>query len=403
VELLLGVLVYTWLIQKMWAKAVNDRQEDRRQARTDPQAAAKVAKYGFTEYLRDAYRTYWGRRGDALTAARAATAAPGRSRVRLRDRLAAAGDTLAGTARRVAETPIVRAFVEPVERRLAKEAPAVPPEPGPVLAVDNGDVPEGSKRYTGTGEEEYRNGRWQPLPAATVTGPRPTEGMRRTAPDGGHIEEFRNGRWQPVPATPDTPDAPPTGTAPTEPPAGDTMTAPTGEVTNFASAIAEIDALISLVQLQHDQASAALRAVILVDNAIDGMQDRQKTIASAVVSLSEHLAALHLDAGSLGPVMDAADVLTAGVVDEMLEYLERLRAIIQKVIASCDAAIAALRAARSSLVAKYADAAATVEENLSGDSRFLAGDNGAAAPDTAPTPASAPEPAPAAGSAAAAT
>ncbi|MGI5247736.1 hypothetical protein [Dactylosporangium sp. CA-139066] len=348
-ELLIGAAVYALIIQKLWAAARTDHElakqgkiSPRLEAKYGAGARAKVEQYGFFDYLRDAYHDFWGRRGDALAAARTAQPEPDRPRVRFRDRLAAASNALTRVARRAA--PVARRLIEPVERRPEVDAPATPPEPEPALAVDRGDVPEGTKRYTDAG-----------------------------------VEEFFDGQWRPVPTTPDTFNAPPTNPAPTAPPAGETMTAPTGEVTNFASAIPEIDALISLIQVQHDQASATLRALQLVDNAIDGMQDRQKTIAGAAVALSEHLAALHLDAGSLGPVMDAAEVLSGGVVDEMLEYLERLRKIVMKVIASCDAAITCLRAARSSLVAKYADAAATVEENLGGDSRFLAGDSTAPA------------------------
>ncbi len=317
-ELLIGAAIYALIIQKMWSAARTDH-ELAKQGKVSPRleakygsaaaARAKVEQYGFTDYLRDAYHDFWGRRGDALAAARTAEPAEPGEKVRLRDRLAAAGQAITRVATKARNSTVGRALIDPVE--LPKRQPAAQKNPTPAEA----ETP----------------------PEATPAAPEPT-----------------------------TPGA--------------TMTTPTGEVTNFAAAIAEIDALLNLIKLQHDQAEAAMRALNLVDAAIDGMQARQKAIAQGAISLAEHLAALHVDAGSLAPIAEAAEVLTAGTVDELLEHVERLKAIVQRVITACDAATAALNKARGSLIGKYADAAQTVEESLGGDSRFLNGDNAGAAP-----------------------
>src|SRR5262249_5055283 len=84
--LFLALVLFAWLI----AKAVQDARLDytyARQGIVSPRlhakygradtAAARVAKYGFFDHLRDAWRDYWPRRTDALIAARNAPSATG--------------------------------------------------------------------------------------------------------------------------------------------------------------------------------------------------------------------------------------------------------------------------------------------------------------------------------------
>lgn len=329
-ELLIGAAIYALIIQKMWTAARTDH-ELAKQGKVSPRleakygsaaaARAKVDRYGFTDFLRDAYRDFWDRRGEALVAARnAPPAAPGR-KVRWRDRLSAAKTVITSTAKKVTGSRVVRKLVDPVELK-PKRGPA--PEPDVPDPYPLGDpAAESPRKYSIYVDDE-------PEPARTTQKAQPST-------------------------------------------TGGTMTEPTGEATNFNSAIAEIDKLIRLLQVQYDQATVAMRAINAVDAAIDGFQLRQKQIAAAARSLADHLAALNLDSASLGPVLEAAEVLSANDVGEMLEHLEQLRAKVQKVISSCDAAIGALNAARASIVGKYADAANTVEEHLGGDSRFLSG------------------------------
>lgn len=349
-ELLVGAMVYALIFQKLWTAARTDH-ELAKQGKISPRleakygtaaaARAKVARYGFTDFLRDAYHDYWDRRGEALIAARTAEPAMPGERVRLKDRLSAAKRVVSRVAEKVRDSSVGRALIDPVGPAAPTPTTLAPPAPPVTLA----EVPEGTRRLGDHGWEERRGGRWQPItPAAETT-------------QAG----------KPQPAGPSTQSPAPNPGAP--------MSTPTGEAVNFRTAVAQVDALLSLTKSQLDQASAADRALASVDAAIDGMQQRQVMIATGTTSLAEHLAACGVDPTSISAVAAAADVLTNGVADQLMEHVEQLRIVIRRVMAACDAGIAALHKARKTLIGKYADAAAVVEEELKGNPKFLAGED----------------------------
>lgn len=181
--LLIAVMLFTYLI----SKTVNDAKTDRELARqgvVSPRLTAKYGtsakekteRYGFADFLADAWSDNWRQRTelrrDAHEAARAAGPAESGRTVRWRDRLRAARAAIVAGAQKVAASSVVRKLVDPVpvgtDRAVATESPDRRP-----AAVD-GVVPElWSKRLAdGDGWEQWNGAGWVPVaPAASNTRP----------------------------------------------------------------------------------------------------------------------------------------------------------------------------------------------------------------------------------------
>jgi hypothetical protein len=335
VEILLAVMLLTWAVKRTVSDAIVDNNlakqgivSPRMERKHGATAAAKVDRYGFTDFLRDAWNDYWPRRADALIAARDAKAANPGEKVRFRDRLAAAKDVVVNGARKVAASPVVRKLVEPVERK---------PRPEPEPAADEipdatryADLEPGTRRNTDDGDEEWDGYAWRPA------------------------------RKQETPA----------------PTAGGTMTTPTGEAVNYETTVAELEALLREQQLHLDACTAAERALGEAKGHIGDMQDSYRSSSAAAASTHEHLAVLNLDADTLGNTGTVADAMPAGAVDTYFDQLEAMEVMAKERRDAAEVALQATEAALAGIVAKYGDAATTVAGDLGGDSRFLAADGG---------------------------
>ena len=358
-EVLIGIAVYTLIIQKLWSAARTDHElakqgkvSPRLEAKYGSQAAAraKVEQYGFTDFLRDAYRDFWSRRGDALVAARNASPAEPREKVRLRDRLAAARDVVVNGTRKVAESPVVRKLIDPVERKPRPEPEQAPDEIPD--ATRYADLEPGTRRSTDDGDEEWDGYAWRPA------------GKRASPP----VNE---------PATPAQPAQA----------GGTTMSTPTGEAVNYETTIAELNALAEEQRGHLDQCQAALQAVEAAKAAIGDMQDSYRASAEAAANISDHLAARNLDGVTLANAGTAVDAMPAGKVDEMFDQLEVMEAEAKARLADAEVALGATEENLRHIQATYGDAYETVTGNLGGDSAFLdaggiaaASSNGTASP-----------------------
>lgn len=361
-DLILGAIVIAILVKKVVADSIVDHDYAKRgkvsprmRAKYGPRAEAQVAQYGFTDFLRDAWRDYWPRRTEALVAARDAKAeakARGES-VGFRQRLAHARGVLERTYHRV---------VDPVERK-----PAPAPEPAaeepvtPLVDSADPDREPGTRRVNAIGEWEWWDGNhWQP----------------ETKPDRPDTQPAVD----PAPATQPRPT--PTG--------GPTMTAPTGEAVNYETTVAELEAQIRALQGQVDSAQAVVRSVADAKAAVDQMQQTYRSSAEAAQSKLDHEAALNLDDTTMGHAGTQADSLPPSAVDTMYEHLEQVEQEAKERLTQTEAALAAAEAELAHLQATYGDAHATVAGNLGGDSRFL--DSGAGTTTTsAPAPAAEPQ------------
>lgn len=314
---LVAVMLFAWLI----SKAVSDAKLDHAYARRGEvsprlawkyggreQARARVARYGFTGHLRDAWRDYWARRTDALVAARDARPV-GAGRLRLRDRLAAGRDAVT---------------------RLMTPPPA--PAPDPPMASAAGHV-----------EHEQ--------PPVATTAPEPTTDTTppATADD-------------PKPDTTPAPSAPPTN-------GGNPMTS--GEVVNYETAIATLDGLIADVRGQIDAARFALDKMAEAEAAIDALQQTYQPTAEAARTKLDHEAALNLDGTTLGHAGTTVDALPPNEIDKLYDHFEMGKQLTQERLVQAEIALASLESERANIVAKYGDAHVTVAGNLGGDSRFL--------------------------------
>lgn len=359
-ELLLGAAVYALLVMKLWTAARNDHElakqgivPPRQQARYGDAAAGKVAKYGFTDFLKDAWNDYWPRRTEALIAARDAKAAnPGR-KVSWRERLAAAKTKVTGWGEKLV-TPVG-------EKKPAVDEPVVPaqradPDVTPALAVDAGDVPPGTVRFTDDGAEEWTGTAWKPVAE-------PVED-----------EAIRARQWQTLGTALDQLAG--QRTAPTDPntsTAGGTMSAPTGEAVNYETTVAELDKLIDEQQKHLDACIAAEAAIASAAGHIGDMQDSYRTSSDAARSTHDHLAAMNLDGVTLSHTGTTADAMPAGAVDTYYDQLEVMQEMAKERRDAADAALQSTVEAKKTIVEKYGDAYTVVAGELSGDSRFLDG------------------------------
>lgn len=147
------------------------------------------------------------------------------------------------------------------------------------------------------------------------------------------------------------------------------MSAPTGEVVNYETALAEYDNQIRQAQLHIDAAEAALAAQAEAKASVEAMQATYGADAAAATLDSE--TALNLDGTTVAHSGDVVDSLPVGAVDTLYDATEAIEGHIQTRKAQAEAALASLEAKRAHLIATYGDAHATVAGNLGGDSRFL--------------------------------
>lgn len=113
---------------------------------------------------------------------------------------------------------------------------------------------------------------------------------------------------------------------------GPPMGTATGEAVNYETAVHQIDLMLD-----------DLRDI---NTHLEGIDSEVSDLAQASATLGGHLAALDLDADTLGPVNAAADTLGPEALKELFERI--------------DAARTSLDAARDHIVATFADAAQTV-------------------------------------------
>lgn len=343
----MAVMLVTWLVKRTVSDAIVDNSlakkgivSPRMEGKHGASAAAKVEKYGFFDFLRDAWNDYWPRRTDALIAARDAKAANPGEKVRLRDRLAAAKAVVTATAKKVAASPVVRKLVDPVERKPQSERAPDPAVEDPYAMAD---PQPGTRRFTDTCVEEWDGCAWRPVEKPASEPAKDPVTSARTAPAGG------------------------------------TMSAPTGEAVNYETAVAELEAIANEQRGHVDQCQAALVALEAAKSAIGDMQESYRASAAAVANLADHLAAKNLDAEALANAGTAVDAMPAGRVDEMFDQIEGMEQVAKERLADAEIALAATEANLKHIQETLGDADNTVNEKLGGDPTFL-GSGGAAAP-----------------------
>lgn len=347
-DLLIGAAFVAWCLMKAWGTARTEHElaqkgivPPRMAAKYGTaEAARKVARYGFTDFLRDAWNDYWPRRTEALVAARNAKAENPGGRVSFKQRLRAGVEAVQRSVQ--AGIDKAKAAREP------KSAPKPRTDPTPTpLATESGDVDPGTRRMGDHGWEEWDGTEWRPAPEPNPAPP--PQAAPTPAPTA-------------APATNDPP-------APQEGPK--TMTAPTGEAVNYETTVAELEAQIREQQAHLDQCLAAEQAAETLASAVDGMQCTYRGLSDAAANTHDHLAAQNLDGTTLASTGDTADALPPGRVDEMLDYVEQIKAVAAERRAAAEAALAATTAALDHIQRTYGDAHETVAGNLSGDAGFL--------------------------------
>lgn len=361
----LAACIVAYLVYKTYVEGRLDHEyaskglvSPRLQAKYGDTAAAKTSRYGLRDYLADAWSDNWANRTEARRAAYEAArdaepSNPDRSGPSWRDRQRAV---------KAAAVKAARVVVQPVE---VKPQP-VQPDPTP-------DQPAAD--------------------AADVDG-------QRTCPDCGATLTHMDGNWRHPDrgncphhaAQPDPPSCPVCGwpywqtsggprcacsnrkpNQPKETP----VTAPTGEAVNYETTIAELDALIAYLRQWLEALTVALAKLEEAKNHVSDSQDGYRPAAKAAPSILEHLAALHLDAHTLGLISAIAEAMPASAVDEILALLEEAEAKLKSLRDAAATALEAAEAAKAHVVSQYSAAHETVAGNLSGDSRFVS--SGAAA------------------------
>jgi hypothetical protein len=403
----LAACIVAYLIYKTWVEgrldytyAQQGRVSPRLQAKYDSGAEQKTSRYGLVDYLADAWSDNWRDRTEARRAAAQAAAGvepskPGRSGPSWRDRLRAVKAAAVKAAHRV---------VDPVE---PWPQPATRPEPTPEPPVVAADVNEQRTCPVCGQAMVLDDGRWRhttppgdhpdvyPLtqrsPVANADNARPAPADARILPSVGDASAGAEARHRIVGPPPDVvfagaPDrsAHPSVTCPScgasytyahackrRPSQEDPMTAPTGEAVNYETTIAQLDALIAYLQKWLDALTAALAKLEAAKNDVTDAQDGYKQAAKAAASIQEHLAALHLDAHTLGLISAIAEAMPASAVDEVLALLEEAEVKLRSLRDNAATALEAAEAAKAHVVAQYSAAHETVQGNLGGDSRFV--------------------------------
>lgn len=346
----LAIMIVVWVLQKAARDAALDHEYAKR-GEVSPRLAhkyggadrarAKVAKYGFTDYLRDSYRDAWARRTDATIAARDARPVDGGQRVTLRDRHRAAkarivtdpAQTVGGVAAPPDATPPTRPVPPPTSPAPEPPAPTSPEPPPPPEAPA---VPE-------------------PQPGATPASDAAAD--------------------PPTPAPPAAEAVPDAAGEPT--PGGDDVSAPTGEVLNYETACAENEAMQQAVKAAIDAGMAALSSMSSAKSAVNDVQTVYNPTADAAVAKLDQLSAMGLDTTTITHAAAQVDALPVGAVDELYDATEQVESEIAARVAQAQIALAALQAERAELDANYAAASETVATNLGGDPTFVG--SGAAA------------------------
>lgn len=149
------------------------------------------------------------------------------------------------------------------------------------------------------------------------------------------------------------------------------MSAPTGEVLNYETAIAEIDAEIEEVQKQVDSAQAAKASLAEAKANVDAMQRNYQATAQAAQSKLDHEAALGLDSTTLGHAGTTVDALPPNAVDALYEQIESMEAEVGDRLKQSETALGSLEAERKHLVETYGEEAGKVASHLGGDPTFL--------------------------------
>ncbi len=166
--------------------------------------------------------------------------------------------------------------------------------------------------------------------------------------------------------------------------AGGAMTVSTGEAVNYETTVNELEALIKACQEWLDQVTAALKSCEDAKNHIEDAQAGYKTAATGSAGIFDHLAAMNLDAKTLGLIGAIKEALPASDVDVVLALLEEAEAKLTEMKTNAQTALDAAHAALAHVVAEYGEEAAKVASNLGGDPTFLGSGGG-----NAPAPVSA--------------
>jgi flagellar biosynthesis chaperone FliJ len=382
----MGLLLVIAVIAWAFTRSISDARIDhtyakqglaspRLQAKYGGQAQAKTSRYGFTDYLADAWSDHWGRRGESLAAARAAwTPEPAGPKVSWRERWRSA---------KAAAVQVGHRLVDPVEAKPASVAPAAP-ESAP-LVVETGDVPPGTVRIGEGGREQWDGAEWKPAPEPAAARPEPTA-EPDTPPEPAAAAGVPRQPEASTPASaataePSKPQTPATG--------GPTMTTPTGEAVNYETTVAELEAQAAELRGHVDHCTQTLANVEAAKVSINNMQESYRTTQQAAATTADHLSAMNLDATTQAHAGTVVDAMPAGKVDEMYDHLEQIEEMAKERKRDAEVALASVEAELSHVQATYGDAHATVAGNLSGDASFLHSGGGSLAPADGQLPASA--------------
>lgn len=162
------------------------------------------------------------------------------------------------------------------------------------------------------------------------------------------------------------------------------MTAPTGEVVNHETHVAELDAQIAVAQGQVDAAQAVVTSLDQTAAAIDQMQQTYTSASQAAQTKLDHTEAAGLDATTQGLASDAVDAMPPNAVNDMYDQLEEMKAKAAEKLALSEQALASLEAERAHVVAEYGELHAQVADKLGGHAGYVDSSGGTAPATSAP-------------------
>lgn len=362
---LIAFVLVCWAIGK-WLIEVSGEATTRviSAAKGNPPPAVKEKRGGFWRYMGESWRGWWEREEAALAAARAANPPTATAKVRWRDRWAAASKRFQERPEVADRTPVGEAPTpDPAD------TPTPPPATTPGPDAWNAPTPTGGATAAGWEAVEC-----QVCHAAVLTSVGngtlrcPNPGCpSNTAPAGD----------------PPQPDSQPRHAAPEPDQGGSTMTAPTGEVVNYETHVAELKAEIAEQRRTLDLLDAAVKSCAETKARVDEAQQHLQASAGAAQTKQEHLQGLHLDGTTVAHAATATEALSPNRVNDLYEHVEAMEAELQKRRGDAADALASMEAELQHVQAKHGDHHAHVASELSGDARYLDSGTGTT---TRPTP-----------------
>lgn len=150
----------------------------------------------------------------------------------------------------------------------------------------------------------------------------------------------------------------------------------TGEIPDHEHHMAQLDATERELREGMDLCNVVVSTSSTLRGQVDDLQAKYGPVATATQTRAEHLQALNVDQTTTGHAAEGADVLDANAVTAYHDEAANIEAGAEALRQRLETALAKLQEERAEAIKRYADAAETVKNDLSGNATYLGGNGG---------------------------